>query len=90
MVPALIGGPGQKEHDHLFWSCDELDGQRALLEWPWKLIHRNTEAQGAAASAEVLLFNLDTDPGEKINLAASNADVVRKLESKVQNVWRAP
>jgi arylsulfatase A-like enzyme len=89
MLPTLLGTGEQKKHDYLFWNFDEQGGKRAVLQWPWKLIHLNTMAKGGKP-LEVQLFNLDSDPEEKTNVAAQNADLVQKLEGKMRDGWREP
>lgn len=92
MVPALLGSDSQKKHDHLFWNFDEQGGKRAVLEWPWKLIHLNTggAAKGAAKPLVVQLFNLDTDPAEKQNVADQHGDIVESLTAKMREDYHEP
>lgn len=95
MLPTLLGSGEQKQHDYLYWNFDEQGGKRAVLQWPWKLIHLNTgvgkrPAKGQARPLEVQLFNLETDIGEAQNVAADHADIVKKLEAKMQEAWREP
>lgn len=96
MVPTFLGIGTQKQHDHLFWNFDEQGGKRSVLQWPWKLVHLNTGATGGAAKKaaakplEVQLFNLDTDPAERQNVAVEHADTVEKLAVKMREDWRAP
>lgn len=98
LVPTLLGSGTQKQHDYLYWNFDEQGGKRAVLQWPWKLIHLNTGAtgkgkgkgQGTAKPLEVQLFNLDADVGEQQNVAAQNPEIVKKLEAKMQEAWREP
>jgi hypothetical protein len=47
-------------------------------------------AKGPARPLEVQLFNLETDIGEAKNVAADHADIVKKLEAKMQEAWREP
>jgi len=48
--------------------------QWAVLEWPYKLLVR-------PADNLVELYDLERDPGERDNVAATNDDVVRRLKS---------
>jgi arylsulfatase A-like enzyme len=99
MLPTLTGKGSQVAHDYLFWNFDEQGGKRAVLQWPWKLIHLNTgavakggkgKAKGKVASMQVQLFNLDHDSGEETNVAAQHPDVVRSLEAKMKEAWQEP
>lgn len=51
-VPTLLGKAGeQKQHPFLYWNFDEQGGKRAVLQWPWKLIHLNAGAARPNATA---------------------------------------
>jgi arylsulfatase A-like enzyme len=101
-LPTLLGKTGeQKLHPYLFWNFGEQGGKRSVLQWPWKLIHLNTQAsdevskksaKGKAASKtmQVQLFQMDDDPTEQKNVAAENPQVVKRLEGLMQEAWNAP
>jgi arylsulfatase A-like enzyme len=99
LVPTLLGKEGQKEHSHLFWDFNEQGGKRAVLKWPWKLIHLNTgpdtkpKAKGKAAKSQPLekhLYHLETDIGEENNLATDKPEIVAELETLMKASYRAP
>jgi arylsulfatase A-like enzyme len=100
-LPTLLGNDAQqKRHDHLCWYFNEAGGKRAVLQWPWKLIHLNTGSEIAAgggakrpAAAKGLvrqLFNLETDPAEASNVATENPEKVKALEEILKRSWRDP
>lgn len=99
-VAALTGTGDQKTHPYLFWNFDEQGGKRAVLQWPWKLIHLNTGAKpaqpkkggGLAPPKPPIkeLYNLETDIGEKHNLAEENPAMVTELEKLMQSAWEEP
>lgn len=103
-APTLLGKDGeQKRHAFLYWSFDEQGGKRAVLQWPWKLIHLNTGAarpgggnapgkkgQGKPRALEVELYNLESDIGEETNVAKDNAGKVAELEGLMRGAWREP
>lgn len=96
-APTLLGTEGQKQHSHLFWDFNEQGGKRAVLKWPWKLIHLNTgegqkgpKGKAKPKPLEKLLHNLETDIGEEKNLAAEKPEIVAELEKLMQVSWRAP
>jgi arylsulfatase A-like enzyme len=106
LLPTLLGNPGQqKTHPYLCWFFDEAGGKRAVLQWPWKLIHLNTAAgdqpgesaksnakqrPAAAKPLMVQLFNLETDSAEAKNVAAENPGKVKELEAIMKQAWRDP
>ncbi len=101
MVSALTGQGTQKEHEFLFWSFDEQGGKQAVLQWPWKLIHLQTnpggsrpmtpkKAAAAATEPKVQLFNLESDPEEKRNVANDQPEMVAKLAGFIQQSYVAP
>ena len=102
LLPTLLGTGVQKQHEFLFWNFDEQGGKRAVLQWPWKLIHLNTGAaaksgpgkkNGAAKKPQTLvkeLYNLEEDTGEERNLADSHPDKVAALEALMKGAWHEP
>ncbi len=98
-VPTILGRGEQQAHDFLFWNFDEQGGKRAVLQWPWKLIHLNTmtkpapgkkAGKGAPKPLVKELYNLESDVGEEHNLAEENPTKVAELEKFMQNAWREP
>jgi arylsulfatase A-like enzyme len=99
-APTLLGSGPQKQHDYLYWNFEEQGGKRAVLQWPWKLIHLNTGMSSAPARKgggaqpqkplEKELYNLDSDIGEEHNLATENPAKVAELEKLMQAAWREP
>jgi arylsulfatase A-like enzyme len=96
--PTLRGEGLQPTHGFLYWNFDEQGGKRAVLQWPWKLIHLNTGANGKgkakakdkAQQLQVQLFNLDQDSGEQTNVAKDHPDIVKELEAKMRSSWQEP
>jgi arylsulfatase A-like enzyme len=53
---------------------DDVDtGEMALRQGPWKLVGRE-------------LYNLDSDPGEKSDLAARHPDIHRRLQARLEQL----
>jgi arylsulfatase len=55
----------------------ELGGQQAIRVGPWKGVRRHLRR----GDTTMLLFNLDTDPGETTNVADDHPDIVARLET---------
>lgn len=82
VLPTLLGEPGQKQPDYLYW---ELRGQQAVRKGDWKAIRRHKNGQ----PTQILLFNLKTDPGEKHNVANSHPEIVAQLK-EIMHKARTP
>jgi arylsulfatase A-like enzyme len=88
-LPTLLGqNDRQKQHPYLFWYGSEKGGKRSVLQWPWKLLHLNTEPGGKPLVIQ--LFNLETDPAELNNLESESPQLVKQLEALMQQAWRDP
>jgi arylsulfatase A len=75
VAPTLLGRPGQKQHDHLYWEYHSDGGRQAVRFGDWKAV-RNQVKKAPDAIPE--LYDLATDPGEKNNVAAEHPDVAAK------------
>lgn len=81
ILPALTGKGIQKQHDYLYWEFHENGGRQAVLLGKWKGIRLNVTKE---PGGDIELYDLSTDPGEKINLAASNPSVVQQIKKIMQ------
>jgi arylsulfatase len=75
ILPTLLGQPGQKSHDHLYWEYHSGGSAQAVRFGEWKAI-RNGVKKAPDSTPE--LYNLKTDPAEKTNVAAANPEVAAK------------
>ena len=66
LVPHLVEGSALPERD-LFWR---IDASKAVRRGPWKLV---------VEEDRVFLFNLETDIGEKEDIAAQHPALVNEL-----------
>lgn len=73
LLPYLTGAKDGPPHDALFWR---YDGQHAVRMGDWKLLHTGRKTQ---------LYNLAQDIGEKNDLAASNSEKLKELETAYKN-----
>lgn len=100
--PLLTSDVRSPRRDFLYYSRNgRLEGIR---EGDWKLLVKQPERQGQpdpSAKAEVMLFNLADDLGEKDNRAAAKPDIVERLrqrmltqdaaiEAAARPVWKKP
>jgi len=76
-VPALTGKGTQKQHDYLYWELHEEGGKQAVRMKNWKAVRLNVDKGLSNASFE--LYDLNTDPSEKNNIAAQHPELVKKL-----------
>jgi len=91
-LPTLLG---QDEHQaappFLYWELSEPEiagqprGQQALRRGPWKALRMNITRE---ASAPVMLFDLDADPGESQDLAADQPELVAELQALMDSAHR--
>lgn len=72
IVPALMGGAMPKR-PYFYWELFEPHFQQAARFDNWKAVRPSPDAP-------VEVYDLDTDPGEKKNLAAEKPDVLARAE----------
>lgn len=85
-LPGLLGKK-QKAHPFLYWEFDEGTPKRALLENPFKLVRLGQPNQ---PSYRLELFNIEKDPSESTDLAASMPQRVKEMEKKMAEVRTHP
>ena len=79
ILPVIRGD--KKEHEYLFWS---FENERAVRQGDWKLILNPPQFPGDELSDQVWLSNLEADPGETKNLAATEPARVAQLTQKIR------
>lgn len=71
LVPSLMGKPAQqKSREYLYW---EFEGRQAVRMQQWKAVRLKK-----AGTTE--LFDLSTDPSEKVNVAAAHPEIAKRAE----------
>lgn len=75
-----LKGQTQKKHEYLYWEFPEYGGQQAVLLGKWKAIRKNMNK----GNTRWELYNLEIDPVESTDLAASNATVISEVEAIVK------
>jgi len=76
LLPALQKRTSGPLHESLYWDGNE--GKRAVRSGPWKLVDNQGKLE---------LFNLDSDLGEKNDLAAQEPGIVKRLKASF-DAWR--
>jgi arylsulfatase A-like enzyme len=75
LLPALLRKT-QKKHEYLYWEFTEQGGKQAIRKGNFKAIRLQILQN---PNAEVLLFDLESDPGESRNIADEHPDIVEEL-----------
>jgi len=80
-LPSLLGQPGQKEHDYLYWEFTKRGGRKAIRVGQWKGVVNNLIED---PNALMELYDLSSDPGETKNLAQEYPEVVAELSTLME------
>ena len=67
----------QKGHDYLYWEFHEHGGKQAVRKGKWKAIRLQVKKD---PNGPLELYDLQTDPQEKSDIASQHADIVRRME----------
>jgi arylsulfatase A len=65
LLPSLLGEK-QTQHDYLYWEFTEQGGKQAIRRGNFKALKLDVLKN---STAEIMLFDLDSDPGESRNIA---------------------
>lgn len=76
MLPTLLGQPGQRQHDYMFWDFPGYGGQLAVRMGKWKAVRVDMIKDPAA---KLQLFDLEADLGERHDVAAQHPDVAAQM-----------
>ena len=76
MLPTLLNKP-QPKHNYLYWEFHESGGKQAVRWQNFKAVQLNVSTKDPSA---IELYDIVKDPEEKINIAAANAGVVKKMQ----------
>ena len=85
-VPALLGKK-QKAHDYLYWEYPEDTGSKAIRIGKWKGLIQNIRKEG---EANLMLFDLETDYREQIDVASQHPDIIKTLREKMAEAHDEP
>ena len=78
IVPTLLGRPGQRQHESLYWENHARGGMQAVRMRRWKGIRQEIAKR---ADAPIDLYDLERDGTESNDVAAANPDVVKRIEA---------
>lgn len=81
LLPTLTAKGRQNQHEYLYWEFHENGGRQAVLIGKWKGIRLNIFE---APDGDIELYDLDTDPQETKNIAATNISVVELMKSTMK------
>jgi arylsulfatase A-like enzyme len=73
-LPAVLGKEQTAQHEYLYWEFFEQGGKQAILKGNWKAIRLNV--RGDAGQQIFELYDLSSDPEEKLNVADKHPDLI--------------
>lgn len=82
-IAPLILGEDQPKHDYLYWEFHEDGGKQTLIQGEWKVVRLDVNADPNGA---VELYNLETDPAERHNLAEEYPEKQQQLTKLMDQV----
>ena len=85
-VPELLGEK-QKEHEYLYWEYPAAGGSKAIRMGKWKGLILDIRKEG---EGKMMLFDLETDPGEQNDVASEHPDIVNTLRENMKEAHVEP
>ncbi|MDR1371369.1 MAG: arylsulfatase [Dysgonamonadaceae bacterium] len=76
-LPTLLGEPGQKQHDYLYWEFHEQGGKIAVAKGNWKAVWLNVNNP---EETKVELYDLSKDIHEDNNVSKQYPEIVAGLD----------
>ena len=87
MLPTLLGLPGQKQHAYLYWEFPARKGRIAVRKGKWKAVRYDASIN---PNSPLELYDVENDPGESINVASGNPEVVSSIRNLLQDARTPP
>jgi arylsulfatase A-like enzyme len=78
VVPTLLGSGRQKQHAFLYWEFHEHGSRQAVRLGDWKAVRLRP-------GGPLELYDLQNDIGEKHDVAADHAEVIRRVEALLKD-----
>ncbi len=76
LLPTLLAGENQSEHDFMYWEFPEYGGQVAIRMGDWKVIRKHLKDEKNKPTME--LYNLNDDPTETKNVAGAHPGIIER------------
>ena len=86
IAPTLLGRPGQRAHDALYWEFHSNGSSQAVRMGNWKGVRTNILKTPGAA---IELYDLARDPNETTNVAPDHPDIVRRIDQVMRQRTRS-
>ncbi len=83
---AALTGKDQTPHEFLYWEFPAYGGQQAVRMGKWKGIRMDIKK----GNKSIQLFNLEDDPQEQTDVAGQHPEIIKKMESIMQQEHTAP
>ncbi|MEB2784407.1 arylsulfatase [Algoriphagus persicinus] len=77
-LPALMEQSDQKQHEFLYWEFHEQGGKQAVRQGKWKAVKLQVFGSDEPT---IELYDLSTDLGEELDIAAQHPEKVKELEA---------
>ena len=87
MLPTLLGAADQKQHKYLYWEFPAKQGRIAVRMGKWKAVRYKASVN---PNSPLELYDLSTDSGEVLDVAAANPAVVSEMRILLEDVRTAP
>jgi len=82
IAPTLLGQPGQRQHDHLYWEYHSGGSAQAVRFGEWKAVRTGIKKAPDAAPE---LYRLSQDPGEQTDVASQYPEVAAKAAALLKS-----
>jgi len=87
-LPTLLGEAVQRSHYELYWEYHGLwNGAQAARVGQWKGVRLGGHDD---PDAPIELYDLDSDPGEQVDVAADHPDVVTQVRAVMESRTESP
>jgi len=82
LLQTLVGKPGQRPHEALYWEFHANGASQAVRMGRWKGIRNAVTKQ---TDAPIELYDLESDPRETTDIARAHPDVVRHIDELMRS-----